>query len=45
MNIRRMEKVTTTGFVTTYNHLGGKLGVIVEMSADMTPERLERAKG
>ena len=45
MNIRRMEKVTTTGFVTTYNHLGGKLGVIVEMSADMTPERLEKAKG
>ena len=45
MNIRRMEKVTTTGFVTTYNHLGGKLGVIVEMSAEMTPERLERAKG
>ena len=45
MNIRRMKKVTTTGFVTTYNHLGGKLGVIVEMSADMTPERLERAKG
>ena len=45
MNIRRMEKVTTTGFVTTYNHLGGKLGVIVEMSAEMTPERLEKAKG
>ena len=45
MNIRRMEKVTTTGFVTTYNHLGGKLGVIVEMSTEMTPERLEKAKG
>lgn len=45
MNIRRMKKVVTTGFVTTYNHLGGKLGVIVEMSADMTPERVERAKG
>ena len=45
MNLRRLEKVTTTGFVTTYNHLGGKLGVIVEMSAEMTPERLERAKG
>ena len=45
MNIRRMEKVVTTGFVTTYNHLGGKLGVIVEMSTEMTPERLERARG
>jgi len=45
MNIRRMEKVVTTGFVTTYNHLGGKLGVIVEMSGEVTPERLEKAKG
>ena len=45
MNIRRMEKVVTNGFVTTYDHLGGKLGVIVEMSGEMTPERLERAKG
>ena len=45
MNIRRMEKVTTAGFVTTYNHLGGKLGVVVEMSEEVTPERLERAKG
>ncbi|MDP0488527.1 MAG: translation elongation factor Ts [Fusobacterium sp. JB019] len=45
MNIRRMEKVIAPGFVTTYNHLGGKLGVIVEMSAELTPERLERAKG
>ncbi|MDP0493324.1 MAG: translation elongation factor Ts [Fusobacterium sp. JB021] len=45
MNIRRMEKVIAPGFVTTYNHLGGKLGVLVEMSAELTPERLERAKG
>lgn len=45
MNIRRMKKVVTTGFVTTYNHLGGKLGVIVEMSGEVTPERLEKAKG
>ena len=45
MNIRRMQKVVTNGFVTTYNHLGGKLGVIVEMSGEMTDERLERAKG
>ncbi|MFK4786094.1 translation elongation factor Ts [Fusobacterium sp. MFO224] len=45
MNIRRMKKVIAPGFVTTYNHLGGKLGVIVEMSTEATPERLERAKG
>ena len=45
MNIRRMQKTQTEGFVTTYNHLGGKLGVIVEMSGEMTEERLEKAKG
>lgn len=45
MNIRRMQKTHTEGFVTTYNHLGGKLGVIVEMSGEMTEERLEKAKG
>ena len=44
MNIRRMEKVVAEGFATTYNHLGGKLGVIIELDAEMTPERLERAK-
>lgn len=46
MNIRRMEKVVATnGFVATYNHLGGKLGVIVEMSGEPTEENLEKAKG
>ncbi|MGL5123016.1 MAG: translation elongation factor Ts [Fusobacteriaceae bacterium] len=44
MNIRRFEKVTTTGFVTTYNHLGGKLGVIVEMNGEITPENIVKAK-
>ncbi len=45
MNIRRIKKVVASGFATTYNHLGGKLGVIVELSAEATPERMERAKG
>ena len=45
MNIRRMQKVVADGFATTYNHLGGKLGVIIELSEEMTEERLERAKG
>lgn len=46
MNIRRMEKVTTVdGFVTTYDHLGGKLGVIVKMSGEVTEENLAKAKG
>ncbi|MGL6063732.1 MAG: translation elongation factor Ts [Fusobacteriaceae bacterium] len=44
MNVRRFEKVTTTGFVTTYNHLGGKLGVIVEMNGDITTENIAKAK-
>ncbi len=45
MNLRRMEVVTTDGFVTTYNHMGGKLGVIIEMSGEATPENVEKAKG
>jgi len=44
MNLRRLEKVTTEGFVTTYNHLGGKLGVIVEMTGDATEENIAKAK-
>jgi len=45
MNLRRMEVVTTDGFVTTYNHMGGKLGVIIEMTGEATPENVEKAKG
>jgi elongation factor Ts len=44
MNLRRLEKVTTEGFVTTYNHLGGKLGVIVEMTGDATEANVVKAK-
>lgn len=45
MNLRRFEKVTTAnGFVTTYNHLGGKLGVIVEMTGEATETNLAKAK-
>ncbi|MEG1872290.1 MAG: translation elongation factor Ts, partial [Cetobacterium sp.] len=44
MSIRRFEKVTTTGFVTTYNHLGGKLGVIVEMTGEPTEANIVKAK-
>ncbi len=45
MNLRRLEAVTTDGFVTTYNHMGGKLGVIIEMSGEPTEENTEKAKG
>lgn len=45
MNLRRFEKVTAeNGFVTTYNHLGGKLGVIVAMTGEATPENIVKAK-
>lgn len=44
MSLRRFEKVTTEGFVTTYNHLGGKLGVIVEMTGEATEANVAKAK-
>ena len=44
MNLRRLEVVKTEGFVTTYNHLGGKLGVIVEMSGEATEANVTKAK-
>lgn len=44
MNLRRLEVVKTEGFVTTYNHLGGKLGVIVEMSGEATEANVAKAK-
>ena len=44
MSLRRSEKVTTEGFVTTYNHLGGKLGVIVEMTGEATEANITKAK-
>lgn len=44
MSLRRFDKVITEGFVTTYNHLGGKLGVIVEMTGEATDENITKAK-
>lgn len=44
MSLRRFEKVITDGFVSTYNHLGGKLGVIVEMTGEGTEENIAKAK-
>ena len=34
LSIRRFEKVTTDGVLTTYIHGGGKIGVIVELATD-----------
>ncbi|MGL4392221.1 MAG: translation elongation factor Ts [Fusobacteriaceae bacterium] len=44
MNLRRFEKVSTSGFVTTYNHLGGKLGVIVELTGEANDKNISKAK-
>lgn len=45
MNIRRLKLVKTDGFVETYIHLGGKIGVLVNMTGEATPENVEKAKG
>ena len=45
MNIRRLKLVKTDGFVETYIHLGGKIGVLVNMSGEATSENIEKAKG
>lgn len=45
MTLRRFEKVSSeTGFVVTYNHLGGKLGVIVELAGEGNEEAISKAK-
>ena len=44
MNIRRVKVVKSEGFVTTYTHLGGKIGVLLSLNGgDATPENVEKA--
>ena len=38
LSIRRFEKITTEGVLTTYIHAGGKIGVIVELTTDAAAE-------
>ena len=45
MNIRRLKLVSTNGFIETYIHLGGKIGVLLNVSGEATPENVEKAKG
>ncbi len=46
MNIRRVKVVKSEGFVTTYTHLGGKIGVLLSLNGgDANPENVEKAKG
>lgn len=45
MNLRRIHvTVASEGFVETYSHLGGKLGVIVEMTGEANEANLHKAK-
>ena len=44
MNIRRFEKVTSDSFVTTYLHMGGKIGVALQLEGDVTDENRTIAK-
>ena len=45
MSLRRLAVVEAKdGFVQTYSHLGGKLGVVVEMSGEANEANLEKAK-
>ena len=43
--IRRLKLVSTDGFIETYIHLGGKIGVLLNVSGEATPENVEKAKG
>jgi len=45
MNIRRLKLVSTDGFIETYIHLGGKIGVLLNVSGEAIPENVEKAKG
>ena len=45
MNIRRLKLVKTDGFVETYIHLGGKIGVLLNVAGEATPENVEKSKG
>ena len=45
MNIRRLKLVSTDGFIETYIHLGGKIGVLLNVSGEATAENVEKAKG
>ncbi len=44
MNIRRFVKATSDSFVTTYLHMGGKIGVALELTGDVTDENKTKAK-
>ncbi len=44
ISIRRFERYETTGVISTYIHLGGKVGVIVEVCADEAGRKNDEVK-
>ncbi|MGF6906960.1 translation elongation factor Ts [Fusobacterium sp. PH5-44] len=44
MHVRRLHSGDAIGFIATYSHLGGKLGVTVEMTGEATPENIGKAR-
>jgi len=44
MNIRRFGRVISDSFVTTYLHMGGKIGVALQLEGDVTDENKTKAK-
>ena len=43
LSLRRFEKVVSDGFVVSYTHGGGRIGVIVEVSADSVNDQVTEA--
>ena len=43
ISVRRFVKYTTDGFLASYIHLGGKLGVLIDMAGEATDEAKEVA--
>jgi len=44
MNIRRFARISSDSFVTTYLHMGGKIGVALQLNGDVTDENKTKAK-
>ena len=44
INLRRMMKYNTEGFLQDYIHLGGKIGVLVDVDGEYNEENIEVAK-
>ena len=44
MNIRRLERIVSEDFVTSYRHLGGKIGVALKCQGEASEENKTKAK-